>query len=132
MSRLGAKGFSLPRPDGSGFLAPFVKALENKKSSEIALRLNSYKTTCKKFGPLCYQAMPRYTEGMLHELTIIVDDVVYQTLKPMVEQQTIGDFLSEFLQTRTRKRQPPSIAALRGTLHCLDTSDLREEADRPL
>jgi hypothetical protein len=69
---------------------------------------------------------------MLHELTIIVDDVVYQTLKPMVEQQTIGDFLSDFLKTSIREKQPPSIAALRGTLHCLDTSDLREEADRPL
>jgi hypothetical protein len=32
------------RPGGSGFLAPFVKALENKKSSRIALRLNSYMT----------------------------------------------------------------------------------------
>jgi hypothetical protein len=29
-------------PIGSGFLAPFFKALENKKSSRIALRLNSY------------------------------------------------------------------------------------------
>jgi hypothetical protein len=69
---------------------------------------------------------------MLHELTIIVDDAVYQTLKPMVEQQTIGNFLSDFLKTCIWKRQAPSIAALRGTLHCLDTSDLREESDRPL
>jgi hypothetical protein len=33
MSRLGAKG---------GGKTPFGKALENKKSSQIALRLNSY------------------------------------------------------------------------------------------
>jgi hypothetical protein len=32
----------MPQPGGSGFLAPFVKALENKKSSEITLRLNRY------------------------------------------------------------------------------------------
>jgi predicted CopG family antitoxin len=69
---------------------------------------------------------------MLHKLTITVDDTVYQTLKPMVEQQTIGDFLHDFLQTRTKQRPAPAIAALRGTLKCLDTSDIREESDRPL
>jgi hypothetical protein len=36
----GASGPSMSRL-GAG-VAPFVKALENKKSSEIALRLNSY------------------------------------------------------------------------------------------
>jgi hypothetical protein len=69
---------------------------------------------------------------MLHELTITVDDTIYQTLKPMVDQQTIGAFLYDFLQTRTKQRPAPAIAALRGTLHHLDTSDLREETDRPL
>jgi predicted CopG family antitoxin len=69
---------------------------------------------------------------MLHELTITVDDTVYQTLKPMVEQQTIGAFLYDFLQTRTKQRLAPAIAALRGTLSHLDTSDIREETDRPL
>jgi hypothetical protein len=72
---------------------------------------------------------------MLHELTITVDDTVYQTLKPMVEQETIGSFLSEFLQTRLRNTGRPSsppITALRGTLHPVDISDLREETDRPL
>jgi hypothetical protein len=69
---------------------------------------------------------------MLHELTITVDDTVYQILKPMVEQQTIGAFLCDFLQTRAKGRPAPAIAALRGTLHRLDTSDLREEIDRPL
>jgi len=72
---------------------------------------------------------------MLHELTITVDDAVYQTLKPMVEQQTIGPFLYEFLQTRLQnaaRRPAPSITALRGTLHQIDMSDLRDETDRPL
>jgi predicted CopG family antitoxin len=69
---------------------------------------------------------------MLHELTITVDDVVYQTLKPMVEQQTIGSFLHELMQNRTNERSIPSIAALRGTLHQIDTSDIREEVERSL
>jgi len=69
---------------------------------------------------------------MSHELTIIVDDNVYQTLKPMVEQKTIGSLLNEFMQNRTKKRPISSIASLRGTLHKIDTSDIREEADRPL
>jgi predicted CopG family antitoxin len=68
---------------------------------------------------------------MLHELTITVDDAVYQTLKPMVEQQTIGPFLHELMQSRTKKHPVP-IAALRGTLHQVDTSDVREKADRSL
>ena len=45
---------------------------------------------------------------MLHELTITVDDVAYKVIKPMVEQQTIG------------------------TLHHIDTSDIRDETDRSL
>ncbi len=69
---------------------------------------------------------------MLHELTITVDDNVYQTLKPMVEQKTIGSLLNEFMQNRTKKRPISPIASLRGTLHKIDTSDIREEADRPL
>ena len=69
---------------------------------------------------------------MLHELTITVDDAVYQTLKPMVDQQTIGAFLYDLLQTRPRHRPAPAIAPLRGTLRRLDTSDIREETDRPL
>ena len=67
---------------------------------------------------------------MLHELTITVDDKVYQTLKPMIEQQTIGTLLYEFIQNRTNERATPVISALRGTLHPVDTSDLRDEADR--
>jgi predicted CopG family antitoxin len=69
---------------------------------------------------------------MSHELTITVDDNVYQTLKPLVEQKTIGSLLNEFMQNRTKKRPISSIASLRGTLHKIDTSDIREDADRPL
>ena len=69
---------------------------------------------------------------MLHELTIIVDDAAYKTLKPMVEQQTIGTLLHEFIQSRAKERPIPDIAALRGTLHRIDISDIRDEADRLL
>ena len=69
---------------------------------------------------------------MLHELTITVDDVVYQTLKPMVEQKTIGPLLYEFIQKCSKERPVADITAFRGTLHQIDTSDLREEADRLL
>ena len=70
-------------------------------------------------------------EDMLHELTITVDEAAYKALKPMVEQQTIGSLLHDFIQSRT-KRPIPDITALRGTLHQVDTSDLRDEADRSL
>ena len=63
---------------------------------------------------------------MLHELTITVDDAVYKALKPMVEQQTIGSLLYDFIQSRTKDRPIPNIKALRGTLHQVDTSDLRD------
>jgi predicted CopG family antitoxin len=69
---------------------------------------------------------------VVHELTITVDDAVYQTLKPLVEQQTIGSLLYEFIQNRTKQRSAPSIAALRGTLHKIDTTDIRDETDRLL
>ena len=66
---------------------------------------------------------------MLHELTITVDDSLYETLQPMVEQQTIGEFLHEILQVRSQNAERPgrSIAAFRGTLHHVDTEDIREE-----
>jgi predicted CopG family antitoxin len=69
---------------------------------------------------------------MLHELTITVDDAAYKALKPMIDQQTIGSLLHEFIQSRTKDRPIPDITTLRGTLHQVDTSDLRDEADRPL
>ena len=67
---------------------------------------------------------------MSHELTITVDDVVYKTLKPMIEQQTIGPLLYDFIQSRTKEQPAPSIKMLRGTLHKIDTTDIRDEADR--
>ena len=70
--------------------------------------------------------------NMTHQLTITVDDNVYQALKPMVEQETIGSFLYDFMQNRQRSKVSPSITALRGTLHKVDTLDLRDETDRPL
>jgi len=69
---------------------------------------------------------------MAHELTITVDDTVYQTLKPLLEQQTLGSLLYEFMQNRTKQDPAPSIAALRGTLHKIDTSDIRDETERAL
>ena len=78
------------------------------------------------------QATLYYFKDMLHELTITVDDVAYKALKPMVEQQTIGPLLHEFIQSRAKERPIPDITVLRGTLHQIDTSDIRDEADRPL
>jgi len=37
---------------------------------------------------------------MLRELTLNVEEDIYDTLMPMVEKQTIGNFLAEFVQTR--------------------------------
>ena len=74
---------------------------------------------------------------MTHQLTINVDDTVYKALKPMVEQNTIGLLLHDFMQKNSlwmqncHKKQPISfITSLRGTLHRIDTSDIRDEADR--
>ena len=37
---------------------------------------------------------------MLRELTLNVEETLYNTLMSMVEKQTIGDLLTEFVQTR--------------------------------
>ena len=37
---------------------------------------------------------------MLKELTLNVEETLYDTLMPMVEKQTIGNLLAEFVQTR--------------------------------
>ena len=37
---------------------------------------------------------------MLRELTINVEETLYNTLMPMVEKQTIGNLLTEFVQAR--------------------------------
>ena len=41
---------------------------------------------------------------MLRELTLNVDEMLYNTLMPMVEKQTIGDLLNEFVKTRFSHR----------------------------
>ena len=41
---------------------------------------------------------------MLRELTFSVEETLYDTLMPMVEKQTIGDLLAEFVQTRFSHR----------------------------
>jgi len=41
---------------------------------------------------------------MLRELTLNVEENLYNTLMPMVEKQTIGDLLAEFVQTRFSHR----------------------------
>ena len=67
---------------------------------------------------------------MTHQLTITVDEIVYNALKPMVDQETIGTLLYDFMQNRTKKHAVPSISAMRGTLHKIDTSDVRDETER--
>ena len=37
---------------------------------------------------------------MLRELTFNVEEKLYNTLMPMIEKQTIGNLLTEFVQTR--------------------------------
>ena len=41
---------------------------------------------------------------MLRELTLNVDETLYNTLMPMVEKQTIGNLLAEFVQTKLNQR----------------------------
>ena len=41
---------------------------------------------------------------MLRELILNVDETLYNTLLPMVEKQTIGDLLTEFIQTKYSRR----------------------------
>jgi hypothetical protein len=41
---------------------------------------------------------------MLRELTLNIDETLYNTLIPMVEKQTIGNLLAEFVQARFPER----------------------------
>jgi hypothetical protein len=41
---------------------------------------------------------------MLRELTLRVDETLYNTLIPMVEKQTIRNLLAEFVQSRFSER----------------------------
>ena len=40
----------------------------------------------------------------MRELTLSVDETLYDTLMPMVEKQTIGNLLAEFVQARSSGR----------------------------
>jgi predicted CopG family antitoxin len=68
----------------------------------------------------------------MHELTITVDDDIYKILKPLVDKQMIGPLLYELIKNRAKERSLIDIRALRGTLHQVDTSDIRDEDDRLL
>ena len=63
---------------------------------------------------------------MSREITITVDEIAYQVLKPMVEQQTIGALLRDFIQNKSKQLSIPDITALRD----VDTSNIRDETDR--
>ena len=69
---------------------------------------------------------------MAHTITITVDDIVYEKLKPFMEQQTVNAFLSEVMEKKMLPTPTPhsEIGAMRGSLHLVDTSDIREENDR--
>ena len=41
---------------------------------------------------------------MLRELTLNVEENIYNTLLPMIEKQTIGNLLAEFVQARFSHR----------------------------
>jgi len=41
---------------------------------------------------------------MLRELTLNVEETLYDTLMPLVEKQTIGNLLAEFVKTRFTQR----------------------------
>ena len=71
---------------------------------------------------------------MAHTITITVEDTIYEKLKPFIEQQTIGAFLSEIVGKNSLNKPTThsGIAAMRGSLHRLDTSDIREEVDRDI
>ena len=71
---------------------------------------------------------------MAHTLTITVDDTVYETLKPFIEKQTIDTFISTIIEKNLSSKQTlhSGIKSFRGSLHQVDTSDIREENDRIL
>ena len=73
-----------------------------------------------------------YTAYMAHTVTITVDDSVYETLKPFIEQQTVGEYLSKIIGKNSPTSQAlyPDIVGLRGSLHQIDTSDIRDMDNR--
>jgi|GEM_PF-1363839 len=70
--------------------------------------------------------------NMAQTLTITVDDAVYNSLKPYIEQQTIDNFISAVIKSNLSSKQVlnSDIKNFRGSLHQIDTLDIREEDDR--
>jgi hypothetical protein len=62
---------------------------------------------------------------MLHEMTITVDDTVYDVLRPFVERQTIGELLRDFVYSRSA---PPAYtkAELEAGYRAMDDDEERE------
>ncbi|MDR2509612.1 MAG: hypothetical protein LBC77_03090 [Spirochaetaceae bacterium] len=71
-----------------------------------------------------------YTADMLREITITACDTVYQTINPPLDEKGGGDFPLDL--PRNSARPEPAIKSLRGTLHRVDTLDIREETVRSL
>ena len=71
---------------------------------------------------------------MEHTLTITVDESVYEKMKPFIEQQTFNTFISNAIVTyqQSLPSAHPGIAGMRGSLHQVDISDIREEDDREI
>ena len=69
---------------------------------------------------------------MAQTLTITVDDAVYNTLKPFIEQHSLDNYLSAIIKNNLSSKQvtESGIKSFRGSLHKIDTSDIREEDDR--
>ena len=71
---------------------------------------------------------------MTHTLTITVNDAVYKTLKPFIEQETVGAFLENIIEKDSplQQKSTTEITALRGSLHQVDISNIREEYERAI
>ena len=65
---------------------------------------------------------------MLRELTLNVDEALYNSLIPLVETQTIGDFLAEFVQTRIPHRTYTQAELEAGYKAMADDAEYEQEA----
>ena len=65
---------------------------------------------------------------MLRELTLRVDESLYDYLIPMVETQTIGDLLAEFVKTRISHRTYTQTELETGYKAMADDEDYEREA----
>ena len=71
---------------------------------------------------------------MARELTITVNDAVYEKLKPLIEQNSLDEFIAKVIVNNPLPASVPhpGIATMRGSLHQVKTTDIREEYDRDL